>query len=172
MPHTHAYIHTNSHTISLRKLRKRAFEGSPDPSTRNRTRVNPSLGGDTTRAIHKPALKASTVETIRAQLEFQRWHDPSWFAFHFPGIADRGTAVSYPEVEAMSDREIDSVRQLLANQILHGRKVIWKRKARRVSFLVQTDGDGPADDEWPIRLKQLEEALRDLSEQYGLPYPL
>jgi len=112
------------------------------------------------------------VETIRGQLEFQRWHDPSWFAYHFPGIADRGTAVSYADVEAMSNREIDSVRQLLANKILYGRKIVWKRKARSVNFAGQAEANGPADDEWPIRLRQLEDALRDLCERYGLPYPL
>ena len=77
--------------------------------------------------------------------------------------------MTYDDVEGMTDAQVDSVRHLLASQILRGRQVIRKRKARAIGFL--GDGDA-ADDEWVIRVKQLEEALRDLCSTFGLSYPL
>ena len=55
-------------------------------------------------------LKPSSVETIRAQLEFQRSFHPEWIAFHFPAIEDRGTPVEYADVVNMTAEQADSVR--------------------------------------------------------------
>ncbi len=122
----------------------------------------------------RTALKPSTVETIRDQLEFQRYQRPSWIDYHFTAIAERNTAVTYEDVEGMTETQVDSVRHLLATQVLHGRQVIRKRKAARISLLSNYKGtdDNAREDEWPIRVKQLEEALRDLCAVYGLSCPL
>lgn len=114
-------------------------------------------------------MKPSTVETIRDQLEFQRRERPSWIEHHFPNIAERGTPVTYDDVESMTEAQVDSVRHLLATEVLYGRKIVRKRKAAAIGFL--RDGQ-VVDDEWAIRVKLIEEALADLCSVYGLAYPL
>ncbi len=117
-----------------------------------------------------PLLKPSTIQTIYEQLEFQRVQRPTWVAYHFPKIDQRGR-VEYSDVEGMSAREADSVRQLLANQILWGRKNIAKQKARSVTLVDDNEPD-EGDSEWSIRVSLIEEALQDLCDVSGLRYPL
>ena len=115
-------------------------------------------------------LKPSTVQTVYDQLEFQRVNRPSWIAYHFPEIDKRGR-VGYDDVEGMSEREADSVRQLLASQISFGRKQIARHRARGIGFTRDADEENGSS-EWEIRNKQMEEALADLCAVYGMTYPL
>ncbi|SRR6266516_4894839 len=112
-------------------------------------------------------LKPSTVETVRDQLEFQRYSRPSWLEYHFPKISQRGTPVEYEDVLTMGEREADSVRSLLASQIVFGRKKAGKAQARALTLL--SEEDSGQDNEWSVRVAQFEEALRDLCGVYGLP---
>ena len=115
-------------------------------------------------------LKPSTVQTIYEQLEFQRVNRPSWVAFHFPRIDERGR-IEYGDIEGITEREADSTRHLLASQILFGRKKLARQQSRAVGFLRdEENGDGAS--EWEIRNKQMEEALADLCAVYGMSYPL
>jgi len=115
-------------------------------------------------------LKPSTVETIRGQLEFQRSDRPVAFAFHFSQLEDRGMPVDYADVENLTEREADSVRHLLASSIAYGRGRIRRAQALAISL----NGGKPEqqNDEWQIRVKQLEEALADLCAAFGLTPPL
>ncbi len=112
-------------------------------------------------------LKPSTVETVREQLEFHRWYNPTGFAFHFPKIAERGTTVEYEDITSMTNIEADSVRHLLVNDLRYARKRSGAHMARAVSFL--SDADAGRDNEWSIRATLLEEALADWCCAFGLP---
>ena|SRR2546425_7450950 len=115
-------------------------------------------------------LKPSTIQTIYEQLEFQRVNRPSWVAYHFPRIDERGR-IEYGDVEALTEREADSVRHLLSSQILFGRKQSARQRSRAIGLLRDNEDENGAS-EWEIRNKQMEEALADLCEVFGMKYPL
>lgn len=115
-------------------------------------------------------LKPSTVETIREQLEMQRLFKPTWIEFHFSKIAQRGTPVDYEDVTGMTDREADSVRHLLGSGISFGRKKVGRLMAKSLTLL--SESDAGQNNEWSVRVHQLEEALRDVCVAYDLLSPL
>lgn len=117
-------------------------------------------------------LARSTIQTILEQLEFFQTQRPQWVTYHFPKIDQRGR-VEYSDIETMTRQEADSVRHLLASQILHGRRKIWNRKAQSVGFLNKDEADEEdSDNEWIIRVRLLKEALEDLCKVYSLSDPL
>ncbi len=117
-------------------------------------------------------LARSTIQTILEQLEFFQTQRPQWVTYHFPKIDQRGR-VEYSDIETMTPQEADSVRHLLASQILHGRRKIWNRKAQSVGFLNKDEADEEdSDNEWIIRVRLLKEALEDLCKVYSLSDPL
>ena len=113
-------------------------------------------------------LLPSTVQTTLDQLEFRRVQRPSWTAFHFPAIDPRGRA-EYADVVDMTPREADSVRHLLVDQIRYGRKRVAQARARTVNLLGEEEDADDGNNEWAIRVRQLEEALADVCRVFGLP---